>query len=78
MDTVSRITDKVIEEMQAWSNRPLERIYAALFIDAIKVKVGDGQVGKRPVYAAIGVDLDGNRNILGMWAGDGDGESAKF
>jgi putative transposase len=77
-DTVSRITDKVIEEMQAWSNRPLERIYAAVFIDAIMVKVRDGQVGNRPVYAAIGVDLDGNKDILGMWAGDGGGESAKF
>jgi putative transposase len=77
-DTISRITDKVIEEMQAWSNRPLERVYAAVFIDAIMVKVRDGQVGNRPVYAAIGVDLDGKKDILGMWAGDGGGESAKF
>jgi len=77
-DTVSRITDKVLEEMQSWSNRPLERVYAAVFIDAIMVKVRDGQVGNRPVYAAIGVDLDGHKDILGMWAGDGDGESAKF
>jgi len=77
-DTVSRITDKVLEEMQSWSNRPLERVFAAVFIDAIMVKVRDGQVGNRPVYAAIGVDLDGHKDILGMWAGDGDGESAKF
>jgi len=77
-DTVSRITDRVIEEMQAWWSRPLERVYAAVFIDAIMVKVRDGQVGNRPVYAAIGVDLDGHKDILGMWAGDGDGESAKF
>jgi len=77
-DTISRITDKVLEEMQAWSNRPLEAVYAAVFIDAIMVKVRDGQVGNRPVYAAIGVDLDGNKDILGMWAGDGAGESAKF
>lgn len=54
-DTVSRITDRVIEEMQSWSARPLER-----------------------VYAAIGVDLEGHKDILGLWAGDGDGESAKF
>ena len=54
-DTVSRITDKIIEEMQAWSNRPLERIYAAVFIDAIMVKVRDGQVGNRPVYAHDGI-----------------------
>jgi putative transposase len=77
-DTVSRITDRVIEEMQAWSSRPLEAVYAAVFIDAIMVKIRDGQVGNRPVYAAIGVDLDGHKDILGMWAGDGDGESAKF
>jgi transposase-like protein len=77
-DTVSRITDRVIEEMQSWSARPLETVYAAVFIDAIMVKIRDGQVGNRPVYAAIGVDLDGHKDILGMWAGDGDGESAKF
>src|SRR5215217_7658820 len=56
-------------------NRP---IYAAVFIDAIVVKIRDGQVGNRPVYAAIGVDLEGHKDILGMWAGDGGGESAKF
>src|SRR3954467_9916600 len=77
-DTVSRITDRVIEEMQGWWARPLERVYAAVFIDAIVVKIRDGQVRNRPVYAAIGVDLDGHKDILGMWAGDGDGESAKF
>src|SRR5699024_10882852 len=77
-DTVSTITDRVIDEMQAWWARPLESVYAAIFIDAIHVKIRDGQVGNRPIYAAIGVDLDGHRDILGMWAGDGGGESAKF
>ena len=77
-DTISRITDTVIEEMQGWSARPLERVYAAVFIDAIMVKIRDGQVGNRPVYAAIGVDLDGHKDILGMWTGEGAGESAKF
>ena len=77
-DTVSRITDRVIEEMQTWWSRPLERVYAAVFIDAIMVKIRDGQVGNRPIYAAIGVDLDGRKDILGMWAGDGGGESAEF
>ncbi|HET7172671.1 MAG TPA: IS256 family transposase [Nocardioidaceae bacterium] len=77
-DTVTRITDRVIEEMQAWWARPLESVYAAVFIDAIMVKIRDGQVRNRPIYAAIGVDLDGHKDILGMWAGDGDGESAKF
>jgi transposase-like protein len=77
-DTISRITDRVVEEMAAWTRRPLERVYAAVFLDAINVKIRDGQVGNRPVYAAIGVDLDGHNDILGMWAGDGGGESAKF
>ncbi len=77
-DTVSRITDRVIEEMVSWWARPLEKVYAAVFIDAIMVKIRDGQVRNRPIYAAIGVDLDGHKDILGMWAGDGDGESAKF
>ena len=77
-DTVSRITDKIVEEMTSWWSRPLERVYAAVFIDAIVVKVRDGQVGNQPYYAAIGVDLDGHRDILGIWPGAGGGESAKF
>jgi putative transposase len=76
-ETISRITDKVIEEMQDWSVRPLDAVYAAVFIDAIVVKVRDGQVANRPFYAAIGVSLDGERDILGLWAGTG-GEGAKF
>jgi putative transposase len=76
-ETISRITDKVIEEMQDWAVRPLDEIYAAVFIDAIVVKVRDGQVVNRPFYAAIGVTLDGERDILGLWAGTG-GEGAKF
>jgi transposase-like protein len=76
-ETVSRITDRVIEEMNDWSVRPLDEVYAAIFIDAIVVKVRDGQVANRPIYAAIGVNLDGERDILGLWAGTG-GEGAKF
>jgi transposase-like protein len=67
-----------VEEMQSWTSRSLENVYAAVFLDAIMVKVLGGQVGNRPVYAAIGVDLEGHKDILGMWAGDGGGESAKF
>ena len=76
-ETVSRITDKVVEEMQAWQARPLDEVYAAVFIDAIVVKVRDGQVANRPVYAAIGVTLSGHKDVLGLWAGQG-GEGAKF
>jgi len=76
-DTISRITDKVIEEMTDWCNRPLESVYPVVFIDAIFVKVRDGQVSNRPIYVAIGVTCSGERDILGLWAGDG-GEGAKF
>ena len=76
-ETVSRITDKVLEEMATWQARPLEEVYAAIFIDAIMVKVRDGQVANRPIYAAIRVTLTGGKDILGLWAGTG-GEGAKF
>src|SRR5579872_6559710 len=76
-ETISRITDKVIEEMTDWCSRPLDGVYAAVFIDAVMVKVRDGQVANRPIYAAIGVTLAGEKDILGLWAGTG-GEGAKF
>src|SRR6195952_2186094 len=76
-ETISRITDKVLEEMNDWAVRPLDQTYAAVFSDAIVVKVRDGQVANRPFYAAIGVTLAGERDILGLWAGTG-GEGAKF
>jgi transposase-like protein len=76
---VSTITDKVLEEQQAWSSRPLASHYVAVFVDAIQVKVRDGAVANRPFYAAIGVDLRGHRDVLGIWAGTpGAGESAKY
>ncbi|PWJ25631.1 transposase-like protein [Branchiibius hedensis] len=78
-DTISRITDRVSEEMDQWLARPLEAVYAAIFIDAIVVKVRDGQVANRPFYAAIGVTVDGCKDVLGLWAGTpGDGEGAKY
>jgi len=76
-ETISRITDKVVEEMNDWAHRPLDEVYAAVFVDAIMVKVRDGQVANRPVYAAIGVTLAGGKDVLGLWAGTG-GEGAKF
>jgi putative transposase len=76
-DTISRITDAVLEAMTEWQNRPLDRVYPVVFLDAIVVKVRDGQVVNRPFYVAIGVTVNGERDILGIWAGDG-GEGAKF
>jgi transposase-like protein len=78
-DRISVITDRVVDEMNEWCKRPLLAVYAAVFIDAIYIKVRDGQVSNRPFYAAIGVDLAGHRDVLGIWAGtDGRGESAKY
>ena len=76
-DTISRISDKVLEEMTEWCNRPLDRVYPVIFIDAIVVKVRDGQVVNRPIYVVVGVTVNGERDILGLWAGDGS-EGAKF
>jgi putative transposase len=76
-ETVSRITGKVIEEMQSWQQRPLDAACAAVLIDAIVVRIRDGQVASRPVYAAIGVTPDGGRDIPRLRAGTG-GEGAKF
>ena len=76
-ETVTRITDRVIETMTEWQNRPLERVYPVVFVDAINVKFREGQVANRPVYVAMGVTVDGERDILGLWAGEG-GEGAKY
>ena len=76
-DTISRITEKVSAEMAEWQHRPLDQVYPVIFIDAIVVKVRDGQVTSKPFYVVIGVTTAGERDILGIWAGDG-GEGAKF
>jgi len=75
--TISTITDKVLEGMTEWQNRPLDPVYPVVFIDCIHVKVRDGQVANRPIYIALAVTVDGNRDILGLWAGEG-GEGAKY
>ena len=76
-ETISKITDRVLGELGEWQNRPLDRVYPVVFIDAIMVKIRDGQVANRPVYTAIGVTVDGQRDILGLWIGSG-GEGAKY
>jgi putative transposase len=78
-DTISAITDRVLEGLAEWQSRPLDPVYAVLFLDAIHVKIRDGQVANRPIYVALGVTADGERDILGLWAGEhGDGEGAKY
>ena len=56
------------EKLAEWQSRPLDPVYAVVFIDAIRVKIRDGQVASRPVYLALGVTADGERDILGLWA----------
>ena len=75
--TVSRITDKILPIAKEWQQRPLEPIYAMVFLDAIHYHVrSEGQIVKKAVYIAIGVNLDGRKDVLGMWVGEND--SAKF
>lgn len=75
--TVSRITDKILPIAREWQQRPLEAIYAVVFLDAIHYHVRcEGQIVKKAVYIAIGVDLGGKKDVLGMWVGEN--ESAKF
>lgn len=75
--TISRVTDKILPVVKDWQNRPLEPIYAVVFLDAIHYHVrSEGQVVKKAVYIAIGIDLDGRKDVLGMWVGEN--ESAKY
>src|SRR5215471_13800369 len=78
-DTSSAITDRVLEGLAEWQSRPLDAVYAVLFIDLIYVKIRDGQVASRPIYVILGVTADGERDIVGLWAGEhGDGGGAKY
>ena len=73
--TISTITDRVMEGMAAWQNRPLDSVYPVIFIDCVNVKIRDGNVANRPIYVALAVTREGTRDILGLWAGEhGDGE----
>src|SRR6185312_5128291 len=76
-DLVSRVTDAVLEQMAEWQNRPLDSVYPVLLIDAIVLKVRDGAVANRPVYVAMAITVDGERDVLGLWAGPAGGEGAK-
>nr|WP_244298520.1 IS256 family transposase [Micromonospora cremea] len=76
-ETISKITDSVLDEVKAWQSRPLEEIYPILYLDALVVKVRDGhQVRNRAAHIAVGVDLDGVKHVLGIWVQAAEG--AKF
>ena len=75
--TISRITDKILPVVREWQSRPLEDVYAVVFMDAIHFHVrSEGQIVKKAVYIAIGINMDGLKEVLGMWVGEN--ESAKF
>lgn len=75
--TVSRITDKILPIVKEWQERPLESVYAVVFMDAIHFHVrNEGRIVKRAVYIAIGIDMEGRKDVLGMYVGQN--ESAKF
>lgn len=75
--TISRITDKILPVVREWQQRPLEEIYAVVFMDAIHFHVrSEGQIVKKAVYIAIGINMDGMKEVLGMWVGEN--ESAKY
>jgi putative transposase len=75
--TISAITDVVVDEVNAWQNRPLESVYPIVFIDAIHLKIRDGgTVMNKACHVAVGVDVDGRKHVLGMWIAEKEG--AKF
>ncbi len=76
-DLISTVTDAVIDEVRAWQQRPLDPLYPILYLDALQVKVKDqGRVSNKAIYLAIGVNLQGTKEVLGMWASENEG--AKF
>lgn len=74
---VSKITNKILPNIQEWQNRPLEEIYPIIFLDAIHYNVRqDGSITKKAVYLIIGINMEGKKDVLGIWVGEN--ESSKF
>ena len=78
-DFISRVTDQVLDDVRAWQNRPLDPCYPIVWLDALVVKIRtSGVVQNRAVYLALGLNLEGRKEVLGLWLGTPGGESAKF
>ena len=79
---ISNVTEAVMEEVKNWQSRPLDAVYPILYLDALVVKIREtGQVRNKAIYVAIGVNMQGNKEVLGLWAGAGgnnNSEGAKF
>ena len=75
--TISRITDKIMPLVKEWQERPLQEIYAVVYMDAIHYHVrSEGRIVKRAVYIALGIDMNGKKDVIGMYVGENEG--AKF
>jgi putative transposase len=76
---ISDVTDSVTEEVKAWQCRPLDEVYPILYLDALYVNIKiSGRVAKRAVYVVLGVNAEGNKDLLGLWTGEAESEGAKF
>ncbi len=76
-DLISTVTDGVIDEVRSWQSRPLDPVYPILYLDALQVKVKDqGRISNKAIYLAIGVNISGIKEVLGLWASENEG--AKF
>ena len=74
---ISNVTEAVMEEVKTWQGRPLDGVYPIVYLDALVVKIRDaGHVRNRSIYVAIGVNLKGNKEVLGLWTNEAEG--AKF
>jgi transposase-like protein len=74
-DLISKVTDAVTDKLTSWQNRPLDAVWPIIYIDALRIKIRSGSVASKPVYLAVGVDMDGCKDVLGLWVGD-EGEGA--
>ncbi|PBC88361.1 mutator family transposase [Caldicellulosiruptor bescii] len=76
-EMVSKITEKIISEIREWQNRPLEKIYPFIFMDAIHYKIKDeGKIVNKAAYVVLSVNIEGYKDVLGIWIGES--ESSKF
>ncbi len=76
---ISEVTDTVSEDVSRWQSRPLDALYPIVYLDALYVNIRiSGRVSKQAVYVVLGIDMDGNKEVLGLWIGPGEAEGAKF
>ena len=76
---ISDVTDSVLEEVKSWQSRPLEEVYPIVYLDALYLNIKvSGRVSKRAVYVALGINAEGDKELLGLWLGEAESEGAKF